>query len=165
MCLPRRTGFHGRVLVHILLPACSDIKESVEETRTREAAMIGDWIAAACSGQLDVQLQPKGSDAKRPAAFGDIALLLRALSDVHIYERALAERRIPFHVIAGKGFYERQEVLDVRNLLEAVVDPWHEPAVLGFLRVPCRLTTTRLICGGPGPTPRFDGERPLHTVR
>jgi len=154
----------GECRVHILLPACSDIKESVEETRTREAAMIGDWIAAACSGQLDVQLQPKGSDAKRPAAFGDIALLLRALSDVHIYERALAERRIPFHVIAGKGFYERQEVLDVRNLLEAVVDPWHEPAVLGFLRSPMAgLDDDSLfaICGGPGPTAALlDGETP-----
>ncbi len=154
----------GECRVHVLIPECAESKESAEILRRREAAMIGDWIAAACSGQPGVQLQPKGSDAKRPAAFGDIALLLRALSDIHIYERALAERRIPFHVISGKGFYERQEVLDVRNLLEAVVDPWHEPAVLGFLRSPMAgLDDDSLfaICSGPGPTAALlEGETP-----
>ncbi len=122
--------------VHFLIPEVPEEKVGAAERREREAAMLGDWIAAACSGALDVQVQPKGSDAKRPVTFGDVAMLFRALSDVRIYERALSERNIPFHVIAGKGFYERQEVLDIRNLLEAVVDPWHEPAVLGFLRSP-----------------------------
>ncbi|MEA3365466.1 MAG: UvrD-helicase domain-containing protein, partial [Candidatus Hydrogenedentes bacterium] len=141
--------------VQFLIPQRAEEKESVSEVRTREAAMIGDWIAAASSGALDVQIQPKGSDEKRRVAFGDIAMLFRALSDVHIYERALSERNIPFHVIAGKGYYERQEVLDIRNLLEAVVDPWHEPAVLGFLRSPMAgLNDDSLlaICRDPGAT-------------
>ena len=122
--------------VHFVIPERAEDKETSSERRAREAAMIGDWIAAACSGKTDARVQPKGSDSTRRVTFGDIAMLLRALSDVHIYERALSERNIPFHVIAGRGFYERQEVLDVRNLLEAIVDPWHEPAVSGFLRSP-----------------------------
>lgn len=145
----------GECRVQFLIPKQAEEKESAAEGRTREAAMIGDWIAAACSGELDVRIQPKESNEARPVTFGDIAMLFRALSDVRIYERALSERNIPFHVIAGKGFYERQEVLDVRNLLEAVVDPWHEPAVLGFLRSPMAgLDDDSLlaICRGPGAT-------------
>ncbi|MFO7973130.1 MAG: UvrD-helicase domain-containing protein, partial [Candidatus Hydrogenedentota bacterium] len=151
--------------VRFLIPERAEEKELANEARTREAAMIGDWIAAACSGALDVQIQPKGTDEKRPMTFGDIAMLFRALSDVHIYERALSERNIPFHVIAGKGFYERQEVLDVRNLLEAVVDPWHEPALLGFLRSPMvALDDDSLlaICRGPGATAALlEGKTPM----
>ncbi|HPJ98154.1 MAG TPA: UvrD-helicase domain-containing protein, partial [Candidatus Hydrogenedentes bacterium] len=144
----------GECRVHVLIPDAPEDKELSAQRRMREAAMIGDWIAAAHSGQLDVQVQAKGSDTTRKAAFGDMALLFRALSDIRIYERALAERHIPFHVIAGKGFYERQEVLDLRNLLEAVVDPWHEPALLGFLRSPMAGLdddSILAICAGPGP--------------
>ncbi len=143
----------GECRVHVLIPAATQDKELSEQRRMREAAMIGDWIAAACSGEREVQVQAKGSDAMRRATFGDMALLFRALSDIRIYERALAERQIPFHVIAGKGFYERQEVLDLRNLLEALVDPWHEPALLGFLRSPVAGLdddSILALCAGPG---------------
>jgi len=49
---------------------------------------------------------------------------------------ALRRREIPYNVIAGTGFYERQEVVDLRNLLTVLVDAWDEIALLGFLRSP-----------------------------
>ena len=62
--------------------------------------------------------------------------LLRSLSNVHIYERALREAGIPYTLIAGAGFYERQEVIDFRNLIAYVVDPCDELTLAAFLRGP-----------------------------
>ena len=140
--------------VHILLADAQLGKDDAAGRRALEAAMLADWIAMACSGNLDVQVPSDGSGPPRQVTFGDFAMLFRAMSDVRIYERALAERNIPYHVLAGKGFYERQEVLDVRNLLEAVADPCHEPALLGFLRSPMAgLSDDALmqLCEGRGP--------------
>jgi ATP-dependent helicase/nuclease subunit A len=69
-------------------------------------------------------------------SYGKAAILLRALSDVHLYEQALREADIPYSLVSGRGYFERQEVLDIRNLLTVVIDPWNEYALLALLRSP-----------------------------
>ncbi len=71
---------------------------------------------------------------EKAVRFGDIAILLRALTDVKLYEEALRRREIPFTVISGSGFFDRQEILDVINLLRVLVQPGNEEALAAILR-------------------------------
>lgn len=102
--------------------------------RRAEAELIAGRIQEMCEGKTRLEIERDG--ARVPATYGDVALLLRAMSNVFIYEEALRRASIPYMVIAGAGFYEQQEVLDILNLLKTLVDPWNEPALLGFLRSP-----------------------------
>jgi len=75
-------------------------------------------------------------EQNRPARFSDVAILLRSRSDIFLYERALQDHNIDYNIESGPGFYDRQEVLDFRNLLKVVVDPLNELSLLAFLRSP-----------------------------
>jgi ATP-dependent helicase/nuclease subunit A len=68
--------------------------------------------------------------------YGDVAMLFRSLRDAYVYEKALRDHGVPYALTAGTGFYERQEITDLRNLLTVVVEPWDEMALLGLLRGP-----------------------------
>ncbi len=89
-----------------------------------------------CAGPTPTQVYDPPQNRRRDAEFGDVAILLRSFSDVYRYERALREAGVPYSVVAGVGFYERQEVVDLRNLLSVLVDPWNEMALLAVLRSP-----------------------------
>ncbi len=115
------------------------IPETIENAkapdyRDAEAALLANRILNMCSGPSPAQVFD--TDKYRNASFGDAAILLRSFSDVYRYERALRQAGVPYAVVSGTGFYERQEVLDLRNLLTVLVDPWNEMALLAVLRGP-----------------------------
>jgi ATP-dependent helicase/nuclease subunit A len=99
--------------------------QGVEVYRRLEAQMIAGRLRELC-----------GESGEGGYCYGDAAILMRTMSDVHLYEQALREAGIPYVVASGRGFFERQEVMDIRNLLAAVVEPYDEIAMLGFLRGP-----------------------------
>lgn len=66
----------------------------------------------------------------------DIAILCRAASAFPAYEDALEAAGAPFLTIAGKGFYDRPEVRDLLNMLQALADPNDDLALAGALRSP-----------------------------
>ncbi|MFC0469377.1 UvrD-helicase domain-containing protein [Halalkalibacter kiskunsagensis] len=73
--------------------------------------------------------------------FGDIAILIPARSHLLSLERALINKRIPYVVSGGVGFYERQEILDFLTLLRWLNRPFEELYLLAMLRNPiCGLT-------------------------
>ncbi|HEV2641685.1 MAG TPA: 3'-5' exonuclease, partial [Candidatus Elarobacter sp.] len=65
-----------------------------------------------------------------------IALLFRTRTAIPYFERALAERGVPYVTAAGQGFYERAEVLDCIMLLRAVAQPLDDLAMAALLRSP-----------------------------
>ncbi|MBA4492972.1 UvrD-helicase domain-containing protein [Paenactinomyces guangxiensis] len=67
---------------------------------------------------------------------GDIAVLFRAMTHVKKYEQELARFNIPFHVVKGRGFYDRQEVLDLLHFLRLLIEPENRLALVGVLRSP-----------------------------
>lgn len=73
-------------------------------------------------------------EKKRILQYGDMALLLRSLSSIVIYQNALKAHGIPYHLVRGKGFYQSQEVLDVLNTLRAMLHSSDEISLCGFLR-------------------------------
>ena len=123
MEVEREAAGGGRI--EFLIPGLAEGAQ-VEDYRRAEADLIAGRIAAMCGN----------GDAQRPADYGGVAMIFRSMTSVAIYERALRQAGIPYNVVAGEGYYERQEILDVLNLLTVLVDPWDEAALLGFLRGP-----------------------------
>jgi ATP-dependent helicase/nuclease subunit A len=87
----------------------------------------------------------EGRTVLRPLDYGDVAILCRASSAFPAYEDALEAAGVPFLTVAGRGFYDRPEVRDVLNALQAIADPTDDLAMVGLLRsAVCRLTDMAL---------------------
>ncbi|MFV9510135.1 UvrD-helicase domain-containing protein [Tepidibacillus sp. LV47] len=67
---------------------------------------------------------------------GEITILFRAMSDIKTYEQALLKRRIPYYVVGGRGFYQKQEIHDLIHVLQYLHDPSNKIAFAGILRSP-----------------------------
>jgi len=78
----------------------------------------------------------------QPYRFRDILILLRATQRQDLYEQALQEEHIPFTTDgAGRGFFMRQEVQDISNLLSWLAFPLDRQTLLAVLRSPfCALS-------------------------
>ncbi|MCF6286211.1 MAG: PD-(D/E)XK nuclease family protein, partial [Candidatus Hydrogenedentes bacterium] len=91
--------------------------------------------------------------APRRPAYDDVVLLFRGMGSVSLYEEALREAGIPYALVAGAGFYQRQEITDVINILKVLLDPWDDHALLAWLRGPAVALTdddiVRLANTGP----------------
>jgi ATP-dependent helicase/nuclease subunit A len=68
--------------------------------------------------------------------FSDIALLFRAMTHVQIYEIALRQANIPYQTVLGRGFYEREEISDLIQLLRFLDNKTDELALAAVLRSP-----------------------------
>ncbi len=112
--------------------------ENAGEGREREATRIAARIAGMVQGGECLVAGPAeaGRESYRPARYGDIAILFRAMNDIKIYERALRRRGIPYYVLAGKGFYEREEIQDLISLLRFLENRTDEIALVSALRSP-----------------------------
>lgn len=73
---------------------------------------------------------------KEGVLYSDIVILLRAMTNVDYYENALNCFGIPCNVVDGKGFYEKQEIIDFINLLIVCADSRRNLELAGVLRSP-----------------------------
>ncbi len=113
-----------------------------------------EFIVSAVRGRddddasRDNPLTPHERDAEQVAArigelvragefkFGDVAILLRAFTGVWTYESALRRAGIPYLTVQGKGFYQREEITDLIQLLRFVDNTTDELALAAILRSP-----------------------------
>jgi len=86
--------------------------------------------------QAETLVFDKREQAYRPFEFGDAAILLRALTNITLYEDIFKVMDIPYVVTAGRGYYNRQEVWDMLNLLRALHNPHDDLALATVLRSP-----------------------------
>src|SRR6185312_11350922 len=85
--------------------------------------------------------------------FKDVALLFRAMTDVPAYEAELRNAGIPFQTVQGKGFYEREEITDLIQLLRFLNNKTDEIALAAVLRSPlCGISDNALLALRCGPT-------------
>ncbi|HTM53842.1 MAG TPA: UvrD-helicase domain-containing protein [Pirellulales bacterium] len=113
-------------------------REEVDALRRREAAWMARRIRALVESNEPVVFDtpPGGPPRARPAKWGDIAILFRALSDVAIYEEALQRQEIDYYVVGGHAFYAQQEIFDLLNLLRVIANPTDHLSLVGALRSP-----------------------------
>ncbi len=128
---------HGREPVVELLLVKGQKGELSSDLRRREADAIARWIEDAVEGKRKLVYESRGGrESGRSLRYGDVAILFRAMTDVKIYERALQEQGIPYHLVAGSGFFGKQEVLDLINFLRYLDNSNDEIALVGVLRSP-----------------------------
>jgi ATP-dependent helicase/nuclease subunit A len=114
--------------------------ESAEDSRMEEAIQLARRIRKMVDDKelLVFERDPENPDKEvlRPVKYGDIAILFRAMTDVKIYEYHLRRVGIPFYVVEGRGFMQKQEVFDILNMLRVIYDRHDTLALAGVLRSP-----------------------------
>ncbi|MHB1074082.1 MAG: UvrD-helicase domain-containing protein [Gemmatimonadaceae bacterium] len=111
-------------------------KEPLSDARHREAAAVAEEVAGLLRAQPKVRDPYARELAWVPLAPRHVAVLFRTRTVVPYFERAFAERGIPYVTAAGAGFYDRAEVLDCLMLLRAVAQPFDDLAMAALLRSP-----------------------------
>jgi ATP-dependent helicase/nuclease subunit A len=113
-------------------------KSSVTEARVAEAAWIARRIAAMVTpGAESLVVDREGSRERlRPTRPGDVVLLFRSMSNVHLYEAALREYGLNYYLVGGRAFFAQQEIYDILNLLRTLENPQDSVGLAGTLRSP-----------------------------
>jgi len=127
--------------VEIMLTEAADDhggKISVGEARRLEARALAERIAEIVEGGEEIVAEDRvaGPQTPRPARYGDFALLFRAMPDVAIYEAELRRRGVPYYTLAGRGFFNRQEIRDSLSLLRTLENASDNLALASALRSP-----------------------------
>ncbi|MDE2705326.1 MAG: UvrD-helicase domain-containing protein, partial [Gemmatimonadota bacterium] len=115
----------------LLLPP--DVNRDATDAVRCEAQLVARRLSHLLEGN---DLQVADQDGLRPPVPGDIALLLRRRRNLSAYEDALRACGIPFQVAGGRGFYQRQEIYDIANILRGLCNPGDGIALMGALRSP-----------------------------
>ena len=124
---------------HLVLMPVSDKTPGADgangfDRRRVEADAVAREVASLLEhGELVWDRERKSYRAARPS---DVAILLRRLTNVHLFEQALESHGVPYRTPAGGGFFTRQEVLDLTNLLGWLAEPDDDIALVGVLRSP-----------------------------
>jgi ATP-dependent helicase/nuclease subunit A len=125
-------------------PPCDDpdlVVLLMDEQAAKDAGVPArEWEAAEIAQRLKaLQGRPiydKEQGTLRPFDYGDAALLFQAMTHINVYEKALRAEGIPFITVAGRGYYGRQEVHDLLNLLRALYHPGDDLSLAAALRSP-----------------------------
>jgi ATP-dependent helicase/nuclease subunit A len=138
---------HEPPLVELLVSALPESTSSTDENegeaeerdplgaQERDAEQVAGRIRTL-AGSADILSAESAQDARAPFKYGDIALLLRAFTGVWTYESALRRAGIPYLTVQGKGFYQREEITDLVQLLRFLDNTTDELALAAVLRSP-----------------------------
>lgn len=110
---------------------------AARDARVLEANWIARRLVQLLKSEERIVVDMHGDGAEpRPLKLGDIAILLRTLSDAQVYEEALRAHGLSYYLAGGHAFYSQQEIYDVLNLFRAVSSEVDEIALAGALRSP-----------------------------
>ena len=143
-------------------PSLEDDPRAEQDSRVLDAQQLARRILALTQGPNAVK-------------YGDIALLFRAMTQVSIYESVFRRANIPYQTVLGRGFYEREEITDLIQLLRFLDNKTDEIALAAVLRSPlCGLTDNALLAlrcaplqsevDNAEPMRRFSATRRLYTA-
>ena len=152
-------------LVELLVttkPSLEDDPRAEQDSRVLDAQQLARRILALTQGPDKLK-------------YGDIALLFRAMTQVQIYESIFRRANIPYQTVLGRGFYEREEITDLIQLLRFLDNKTDEIALAAVLRSPlCGLSDNALLslrCSPlvsevetGQPLRGFSATRPLYTA-
>jgi ATP-dependent helicase/nuclease subunit A len=123
-------------LVELLVttkPSLEDDPRAEQDSRVLDAQQLARRILALTQGVDRLK-------------YGDIALLFRAMTQVQIYESVFRRANIPYQTVLGRGFYEREEITDLIQLLRFLDNKTDEIALAAVLRSPlCGLSDNALL--------------------
>jgi ATP-dependent helicase/nuclease subunit A len=131
---PERGIEHEPPLVELLVSVLPDGKRTMEDSESgedeREQPSVRECDAVQSVDRISSLVESKQFN------YGDIAILFRALTGVWTYESALRRAGIPYLTVQGKGFYQREEITDLIQLLRFLDNTTDELALAAVLRSP-----------------------------
>ncbi len=119
--------------------AHSNLVCAKEETQEGKAEII---LADSTTGILESDLVAKrilrlvSEEKSEPVAFKNVAILCRKRDSFVELEESFVHYKIPFTIIGGKGFFQRQTIYDVYNYLSFLLNTENDAALIGILRSP-----------------------------
>jgi ATP-dependent helicase/nuclease subunit A len=129
-----RAAEHEPPLVELLVSALPDSDRSSPGTAAgpddRDDPSAHERDAAQVAARIKMLV------AASAFKYGDIAILLRAFTGVWTYESELRRAGIPYLTVQGKGFYQREEITDLIQLLRFLDNTTDELALAAVLRSP-----------------------------
>jgi len=112
-------------------------EETGPGTKRAEAALVARKIQRLVAAPAEVYEEcPDHTFEKRPARYGDVAILLEQRTNLSYYLAALSRYGIPYYVHGGTGFYGRQEIFDLYNIFSFLLNRHDDVSLLGALRSP-----------------------------
>jgi ATP-dependent helicase/nuclease subunit A len=131
-----RGDIHGGPFVEMLVttkPSLEDDPRAEQDSRVLDAQQVARRILALKKASPELK-------------YGDIALLFRAMTQVQIYESVFRRANIPYQTVLGRGFYEREEITDLIQLLRFLDNKTDEIALAAVLRSPlCGISDNALL--------------------
>ena len=107
-------------------------QERAGAVRAEEARLLATTVASAVEEGWLVR-DPRTRDV-RPMRFGDVVVLVPRRTDLDTYVDAFTRADVPLRAEGGRTFFQRQEVRDLSNLLQAIDDPLDRVALVATLR-------------------------------
>ncbi|HEY5838655.1 MAG TPA: 3'-5' exonuclease, partial [Pyrinomonadaceae bacterium] len=111
-------------------------RDARERDASQLVARIQELAGGTHASRVLVRDEAGTPEACVPVNYGDSAVLFRALTGVGIYESALRRGGIPYLTVQGKGFYQREEITDLIQLLRFLDNTTDEIALAAVLRSP-----------------------------
>lgn len=95
-------------------------------------------IAARISAMIEEARPVYDKDSRnwRGIAYRDVTVLFQSMSKVTLYEEVFKSQQIPYLTVAGRGYYDRQEVWDMLDLLRFLHNPADDLSLASALRSP-----------------------------
>ncbi len=109
-------------------------KLSAEDARRWEAYEIAQRLQRMVADSVPVY--DKEQRVFRPVQYDDMALLFQSTTHITLYEDVFKTVGLRYITIAGRGYFSRQEVWDLLNLLRALHNPADNLSVAAALRSP-----------------------------
>ncbi|HLG14118.1 MAG TPA: UvrD-helicase domain-containing protein [Blastocatellia bacterium] len=131
---PQREALDPKPLVELLVDLRPD--EQRDKTASRPAESARERDAGQLAARITTLVAGEGGESARKFDYRDIALLFRAMTEVSHYESAFRRAGIPYQTVQGKGFYEREEITDLIQLLRVLDNRTDELALAAVLRSP-----------------------------
>ncbi len=110
------------------------IRYTADDMRRWEAFQIASRIKAMIAEARPVY--DKDSRSWRSIDYRDVTLLFQSMSNVTLYEELFKSQEIPYLTVAGRGYYDRQEVWDMLDLLRCLHNPADDLSLASALRSP-----------------------------
>ena len=107
--------------------------DSADEIRTEEARLLAATIRRAVDDGWPVRDRDTGERAAG-ATYGDVVVLVPRRTALDIYLEAFRRAGVPVRAEGGRSFFQRQEVRDLANMLQAIDDPLDQVALVASLR-------------------------------
>jgi ATP-dependent helicase/nuclease subunit A len=104
----------------------------VAPSAAQSAELIAAEVARVLAGQTPIRDRDTG--VRRAVRPGDIGILFRTRESHREIVTALERRSIPTYVYKGLGFFDAEEIKDVRALLSYLANPASERHAAAFLR-------------------------------